>query len=212
PAPLRLLAAQFVLSSQLERLVEDGWIIAAVVEPARRGAIRELVGLHEVPSADFHRIQSEPVGEPVHHALGLEVQVAAGVTAIGPREALVGHDDRSIDFQMLETIWANKISGGTEAAAGFRAADVAAYIIEPLEPHAEDGAVLARRDLTVGDPIRPTRRGQQMLAAVLDPFDRYAQPHRGERDQRDVGIDRRLDAERAADEIGRASCRGGGCA
>ena len=195
----RLLPAQFVVSSQLERLVEDGWIIAAVVEPARRGAIRELVGLHEVPSADFDRIQSEPVGEPVHHALGLEIQVAAGVAAIGPGEALVGHDHGRIDLEILEAVRADKVSRRTKATTWLRAADVTTDIVQPLEPHAEDRAVLPRRDLTVGNAIRPARRGQQMLAAVLDPFDRYAQPHRGERDQRDVWIDRRLDAERAAD-------------
>src|SRR5207249_10953522 len=108
-------------------------------------------------------------------------------------------DDRGIDLEVLEAIGPDEIAGRSEAAPGLGAPDVTTDIVQPLEPHAENRAVLARRDLTVGDAIRPARRGQQMLAAVLDPFDRYAQPHRGERDQRDVWIDRRLDAERAAD-------------
>src|SRR5206468_8552089 len=101
-----------------------------------------------------------------------------------------------------EAIGTDEVARRAKATAGLGATDVAAYIIEPLEPHAEDRTVLSRRDLAIGDAIGPARRGQQMLAPVLDPLDRYPEPHRGERDQRDVRIDRRLDTERAAD-VGR---------
>ena len=173
-ARLRLLATELVVARQLQRLVEDGWIIAAVVEPAGRRAIGKLIWLHEVAAPDFDRIEAEPVGEPVHHALGLEVQMTARVAAIGPGEALVGHDHRSVDFEMLEAVGTDEVPGRTEAAARLRAADVAADIVEPLETHPEDRAVLARRHLAVGHAIRPARRRQQMLAPVLDPLDRHA--------------------------------------
>src|SRR5262249_23927342 len=157
---------------------------AAVVEPAGRRPVRKLIWLHEVLPADLDWIEAQPLGQTVHHALGLEVEMAARVAALGPGEARAGHDDGRVDFQVLEPIWTDKVAGRTEATARLRASDVAADVVEPPEAHTEDRSVLARRDLTIGDAIRPARRGQQMLAPVLDPLDRHARPHRRERHQR----------------------------
>src|SRR5206468_1509749 len=95
--------------------------------------------------------------------------------------------------------WADEVAHWTERASRLGAADVAADVVEPLEAHPDDGAVPLRRQLAVGDAIRAARRREQVLSAVLDPLHRHARVLRGQRDQRDVGIDARLDAERAAD-------------
>src|SRR3989442_6800242 len=43
-----------------------------------------------------------------HHPLGLEVEVPARVAAVRSREALVGHHDGGVDFEMLKTVRTNR--------------------------------------------------------------------------------------------------------
>src|SRR5256712_2554458 len=132
PRP-RLLATELGVLRELERLVERRLVIARVVETTRRSSIRKRVGRDEIPPPHFCRIQSHLVGEPVDHPLALEVEVAARVAAVRPREALVGHDDGSVDFQILKAIRAAKITGRAKTTSRFGAPDVATDITQPAE-------------------------------------------------------------------------------
>ena len=125
--------------------------------------------------------------------------MTARVAAVRPREALVGHHGRRVDLEVLEAVGADEVTRGPKAAAGLGAPDVAADVVQPAETHAEDGAVLLRGDLPVRDAVGARRRGQEVLVAVLDPLHRDARELRGERDQRHVRIDERLDPEAPAD-------------
>src|SRR5262249_60155711 len=77
----RLLAAQLVVARHFERLVEGSRIVAAVVEPAGRRPVRKLIWLHEVLPADLDWIDRQSLGQPFHHALRLEAELAARVAA-----------------------------------------------------------------------------------------------------------------------------------
>src|SRR2546426_373310 len=203
PAPgrarLGLLAPQLVVARDADGLVQRRGIIAAVVVATRRRAIRELLRPEEIAPAELDGVEAELLREAVHHAFGLEVEVAARVAAVGSGEALVGHHHRSIDFEMLKTVRTNEITGRTKTATRLGTADVAADVVQPLEAHAEHGAVRLRRHLAVRDAVGAARRGEEMLAAVLDPLHGHAGVLRRQPDQRHVGGDARLYPERAAD-------------
>src|SRR5207245_3803907 len=128
-----LLTPQLVVARDADGLVQRRGVIAAVVVATRRSAIRELLRLEEIAPPELDGVEAQRFREAVHHAFGLEIQVAARVAAVGSREALVGHHDRSIDFEMLKTVRTNEITGRTKAATRLGAADVASYLIQPLE-------------------------------------------------------------------------------
>src|SRR5262249_5141180 len=146
--------------------------------------VGKAVGPDQVAATDLHRIDPEPLGQQVHHALRLEVEMGARVAAVGPGQALVRHDDGGVDLQVLEAVGADEVAGRTEAATRLRTTDVAADVVVPLEPHPDDGAVAAGGDLPPGHPIGAAGGGQQVLAPVLDPLHRHAELHRGQADQR----------------------------
>src|SRR5439155_26577540 len=103
-------------------------------------------------------IELESVGEQIHHPLGLDVEMAARVAAVGAGQALVGHHDAGVHLEMLEAIGPDVIADGAEAAAGLRAADVATHVVEPAVAHAEHGPVAPRTQLASGYPIGAARR------------------------------------------------------
>ena len=75
-------------------------------------------------------------------------------------------------------------------------------IVDQAAAHAAHAAVGVGGDLDRPILIALLRRIGEMLAAVLDPFDRAAQQRRGGDDRDVLGIDAQLRAETAAD-IGR---------
>src|SRR5215510_9440223 len=58
----RLLAPQLVVARQLQRFVEDGLVVAAVVEPAGRRPVWKLIWLNQISPPDFFWIQSQSLG------------------------------------------------------------------------------------------------------------------------------------------------------
>ncbi len=66
---------------------------------------------------------------------------------------------------------------------------------------AQDRAVLRARDLELGGKPARVVRGEEMLAPVLDPFDRALQAARRERDEKILGIEFAAHAEAAADIV-----------
>src|SRR5207245_9720742 len=135
---LRLLTTELGVLRDLEGVLEGRGIVARVIEAARRRPVGHLAGWDQVAPPHLDGIHAEPVGEPIDHALGLEVEVAARVAAVRSGQALVGHHRRSIDLEILKPIRTDKIARRPKTAARFRAPDVAADIIEPAEAHPED--------------------------------------------------------------------------
>ena len=79
---------------------------------------------------------------------------------------------------------------------------VGTLVVEQRAAHAEDRTLAVERDLEVPLLIAFLDRGQKVLAAVLDPFDRAAEQAGCERHHHLLGIDQVLGAE-AATDIGR---------
>ena len=64
---------------------------------------------------------------------------------------------------------------------------------------AQDEAAVVDRGADAVDLVARMVGGDEMLAAVLDPLDRPAEPKRAERHKHVLGIDLAADAEAAAD-------------
>ena len=77
-------------------------------------------------------------------------------------------------------------------------ADVGADVLERVVAQREQLAVGGERRLEVGDPRGRRRAPGQVLEPVLRPAHGHAELARGEADQHDVDVDRRLDPEAAA--------------
>src|SRR5256712_6395184 len=146
---LRLLTTELRILRDLEGLLERRGVVARVIEAARRRPVWHRGGWDGVAPLHLGGIDAEPVGEPIDHALGLEVEVAARVAAVRPRQALVGHHRRSIDLEILEPVWTDKIARRTKTAPRFRARDVTADVVEPAEAHPEDRSVILRGELAI---------------------------------------------------------------
>src|SRR5207237_2970663 len=128
-----LLASQVRVVGDLHGFVQRGGIVAAIVVAAGRRAVRHLLRRYQISPADLDGVETELVGQAVHHPLGFEVEMAARIAAVGPGEALVRHHHGRVDLEVLEGVWADEIARWTERASGLGAADVAADVVEPLE-------------------------------------------------------------------------------
>jgi hypothetical protein len=78
-------------------------------------------------------------------------------------------------------------------------ANIRALIVEEFVVDREDPAILVDRGAHMVMLLARMIGGHQMLAPVLDPFDRAAEPERGERNEHIFGIEFPADAETAAD-------------
>ena len=68
-ALLGLLLAQPRVVDRVHGLLERRRVVPGVVRPARRGAVRELLGLDEVLHPELGRVHADVVGEDVDHPL-----------------------------------------------------------------------------------------------------------------------------------------------
>lgn len=177
-------------------------IVAAVIFPAERRLVGELLGLDEVLDAQLGCIHAELVGQQFNrtlngkHRFGDAERAAIGHTARG----LVGVD--AVDGQM---------SGGDVIGAGadvhetgrpFRrigAGVEGAVVGEHMHAHGLDLAVFGGRKFRRHVIVAGKRRGGEVLHPVLDPLDRHAE-HDGADNRADIaGIGADLVAEAAAD-------------
>src|SRR5262249_17899867 len=96
-------------------------------------------------------------------------------------------------------IGAWKHGGGEVRDGGRMRAHVAALVVEELVVDREDAAVAIDRSADLVTLLARVVGGDEMLAPVLDPFHRPAEPERGEADQDVLGIELAADAKTAAD-------------
>ena len=103
---LGLLAQQILVADLVERLVQGGRVIAAVVLPAGRRLVGELLRLDEVLEAELGRVHLQLVGQDVDHALdhvhgfGDPERAAVGDAA----RRLVGVDAVYLDVRRREVV------------------------------------------------------------------------------------------------------------
>ena len=197
-----LLGAQRLVVDGGQRLLHGGVVVAAVVLPAERRVVGELLLADEVLHPELGRVHAELGRQHVDHALdevgrlGHPERAAVG----DPARRLVGVDavDGEIRHRDVVAAGADVEEAGRElgrVGAGVEGAVVGGGVA----PEAGDPAVLRRGDAPVHGVVAGEAGGHQVLHPVLDPLHRLAGDDRGD-DGADVArVDRDLVAEAAAD-------------
>ena len=187
-----------------EQLVQQPDIVAGVVmdflaqrlERARVGQFRRADG---IAPADFDAVHAELRGDGVDQPLAHEGGLVAAGRAIGRRRRLVG------EAEMADrAVGRHPIGAGQNArrhvhdSCGMRA-HIGALVVEIEVVDGEDDAVGIDRGADLVQLLARMIGGDQMLAAVLDPFHRAIEFFCGDADQHVLGIKLAADAEAAAD-------------
>ena len=136
------------------------------------------------------------VDQPLAHERGLE----AARRAVGRGRRLVGQAemaDRAIGAR--HAIRPRQHAAGHHRDAGGVGAHVGAVVVMDHVVDGEDFALVGAGGPDVMVLVARMIGGDQMLAAVLDPFHRPLEAHRRDADQDVLGIDLAADAEAAAD-------------
>ncbi len=185
---------------QLERAVERAGVVARVVGEADGGGVREL--LDEVPAPHLGRVDAELVGDLVHQPLeavgGLgPAGAAVGVGGRGVRERLVDRDRDVRDRVRARHHEQRQVRDGRRQQL-----QVGAVVLHAVELQREDRAVVVDGGLVRLPLVAAVDRGEDVLAAVLDPLHGRADGLRGRAEQELLAVAVQLRAEPAAD-VGR---------
>ena len=194
---------QRVPADPRERLVEQKRVVAGIVphlgaERAQGPGKRHLLGRDQVAPANGDPIKPEPVGDRIDQPLAHEAAFETTRRPIGRRRRLVGQAkpaDRAIGR--------NPIRAGQHRDRHFRdartvGAHVGALVEDKFVLERQDAALFIDRDAGVVMLLARVIGRHQMLAPVLDPFDRAAEPHCGETDEEILRVELAPDAEAAA--------------
>ena len=176
------LVHELAISDLLERQVQQGFVVPAVVDD--RGEILiddfvvvwEGVGRDEVAPANFGAVDLEFPGSQVQHAFDHEHAVLSSRAAIGCHDGLVGEDRRELAVVIADVVQPQHVGLRVERH-GQAIRSIRAGVVQEDVVHAEDVAVPVEGDLGVMDLTAFVRGGHEILGTVFDPFDRLIQPH-----------------------------------
>ncbi len=131
--------------------------------------------LDQVASPQRDAVEAEPVGDRVHQALAHEGAFVAPGRAIGAGRRLVGQPDMAGRAIGGNLVGPGQHAGGQVGDRRGVGADIGALVDPELvvEPEHEAGRV--DRGADAMELVARMVGGQQMLLAVLDPFDRPLQ-------------------------------------
>ena len=177
---------------------ERAQIVAGIVQRAGRGAVREFSRRDQIAPDHVERIELELDRDARDEPLQGEIKLRAAEAANEARRHFVGEHDAVCHLDVCDVVGAGHRAVHAVERSRHRRAQKRAVIFELIELEREDAAVVGDRRLDFGNPVRPGTGGNQMLDAILDPFDRAAGDFRRQRDQHDIGKHRKLDAETAA--------------
>ena len=199
---LLLLLAQLGVADRVERLVQRRVVVAAVVLPAHRRGVRELLLLDEVLAPQLGGVHVELAREHVDHPLD-EVARLGHPERAAVRDAagrLVGVHAVDRDVRRGDVVRAGAdVEEAGRPLGRVRAGVEGAVVRDGAARQPRDAAVLGRADAALHVVVAGEGGRHQVLGAVLDPLDRDA-GEEGHRDRADVArVDPDLVAEAAAD-------------
>ena len=198
-ALLGLLLAQPRVVDHLHGLLQGRRVVAAVVLPAERRVVRELVRRDEVLHPQLGRVHLQLLRQHVGHALdGVHRLGDAERAAVGDASRrLVGVDAVDLAEGVLDVVGAgaDREEPGRELRRVRRGVGVA-VVGDGLDLQGGHRAVLLRRELGLDVVVAGEGVGLQVLHPVLDPLDRLADDDRG-RDRDDVARGRRAPCRRS---------------
>ncbi len=155
----------------------------------------------EVAAAQFDTVDAQILRRHVDQPLAEEIALEPAGRAIGPDRRLVGGGERRLDMDVGDAIGAGDHLRAIARRGRAVGADIGAHVGMEPPAHAEDGAVAPAGDLELAIELAGMVAGEEMLAPVLDPFDRPAEMARREGDEEILGIELAAHAEAAADIV-----------
>ncbi len=161
--------------------------------------VRHLFRRDHVAAAQFGAVDGEFARHPVHQALHGEHRLRPAGAAHHRGRHPVGEDDRGLELECRYHIGSGK-GGRGDIGRDDSPWQVGAVVVDHFPAQSSDFPVGIDGDGDLPILVALLGRGQEMLAPVLDPFHRTAEPQRGDRDDDLLGIERRLGTEAAADE------------
>ena len=199
---LGLLAAQTGVADDLHRLFERAVVVAAVVLPAQRRHIGELIRLDEVPDAELGRVNAQLVGHYVRHALHRIYRFGDPERApVGDSSGrLVGINAVHFDERFFEVVGACADMEQTSRELGRIGGRVGVAVVGyGLDSHGFHLPVLAGGHFSRDVVVASEGVCNEVLHAVLDPLHGMAGEEGSGDGQHVAGVDRHLTAEAAAD-------------
>src|SRR6185436_4066045 len=127
------------------------------------------------------RVQAERPGRLFHDALHDQDDLRAGDAAVGSGRGLVGGDGPSPRLVGRDLVDARQLARRHQRldGGGERERRVGADITVDVRGQAQDAAIVVERRPYLVALLVAVERGGEVLATVLDPGDRAAQPDRG---------------------------------
>ena len=168
-------------------------------ERVERTLVRHFIAADQIAAPHLDRVEAELGGDRVHQPLAHECALEPARRAVGAAWRLVGQADMRACAIGRNAIRARQHRRGQIGDRGRMGAHVGALIVENLVVEREDAAVAVDRGAHVMLLLARMIGGNQMLAAILDPFDRPPQAQRRGAYQHVLRINLAADAEAAAD-------------
>ena len=188
-ARARLARGEAGIVDGLERHALTAEKVAAVEGDRRAGAglerrdIGHLLRRHEIAAPHLRAVEAELVRDAVEQALHRECAFRIAGAAHRHGGDLVG-----LGHAHVELIGRQHVGTGQRGRGVVRQVDalrrVGAFVVDHLAAHAEEAAVVVEGDVEVPILVALLHGGEEMLAPVLDPFDRPPQQQARRRQRR----------------------------
>src|SRR5207249_3060123 len=194
--------AKALVVDHRQRPVERRLVLARVVDEARRGAVRELLGADQVAPADLGRVEAARVRDGVHGPLEQVRRLRPPGAAIGGGGHRVGEDAGQLVARGRNAIGPGEEPPGEHAGVWREDFEIGAEVREGASAERQHGAVPGDCRFDVVDLAAPLRGREEILASREDELDRSPRAHSRPRAEGLVGIEADLASESAA-HIGR---------
>ena len=199
---------EVIIVQQGLQLFQPGLVIAAIVSGRSSVLIyqanipRELVGLNKVARAHLEAVQVKFARDAIHDAFHHKHRVWSACSAIRADRHFIGIEDSKFAVVVLQTVRAGQ---GTRGDDGHDNAigGVGPRIVQEPVPHGKQDARIVKGILHLVKLAAFLVGRNEMLASILDPFDRPAQAHCGKRSQHLFCIEHHDLGAEAASDIGR---------
>ena len=182
-------ARLFPPAERFQTAVERLHVIAAVERVLARERldagqfVRHLAGTRQVAAAELGTVDAQIGGGEVEQALAEEISLEPARAAIGADGRFGGQRQRHRRVNVLDAVGAAQELGDVTRPDGAVGAHIGADVGHRLAAQTQDHAVAVAGDPDLAARLARVRRGDQVLAAILDPLDRLAEMPGGEGDQ-----------------------------
>ena len=172
-------------------------VVARVVAEARRSRVGEL--LDEVAAPDLGRVDTQLVGEQIHHPLDHVRGLGTPGTPVRVGRRRVREGPAAGDVHLLDVVGAGHHEDRQMRDRRGDELQVRAVVLDELDAKRLDASVAVRSKLDVLELVAPVDRREHRLGAALDPLDRRADELGRLCDRELLGVAVELRAEAAAD-------------